>query len=141
MADSKNLWGGRFKGKPDPGFAEFNSSFRFDRRLFEADVTASLAYARALAGAGVLTIDESTAITSALEQMLAAARANSDYFGGAVTESQGFETDDHASRACFAVCRADNGDTKWRIDKAHSDQGDGGGVVRRGGRTIVLVDG
>jgi len=86
MADSKNLWGGRFKGKPDPGFAEFNSSFRFDRRLFEADVTASLAYARALAGAGVLTIDDSTAITSALEQMLAAADANSDYFNDSAAE-------------------------------------------------------
>jgi len=68
MADSKNLWGGRFQGQPDPGFAAFNSSFRFDRRLFDADVAASIAYARALAGAGVLTIDESTTITSALEQ-------------------------------------------------------------------------
>jgi argininosuccinate lyase len=86
MADSKNLWGGRFKGKPDPGFAEFNSSFRFDRRLFEADVTASIAYARALAGAGVLTIDESTAITSALEQMLAAGQADSDYFNESAAE-------------------------------------------------------
>ena len=86
MADSKNLWGGRFKGKPDPGFAEFNSSFRFDRRLFEADVTASIAYARALARVGVLTIDESKAITSALEQMLAAARADTDYFNDSTAE-------------------------------------------------------
>ena len=86
MADSKNLWGGRFKGKPDPGFAEFNSSFRFDRKLFKADVTASIAYARALAGAGVLTIDESTAITSALEQMLATAQANSGYFNDSAAE-------------------------------------------------------
>ena len=86
MVDSKNLWGGRFKGKPDPGFAAFNSSFRFDRRLFEADVTASIAYARALAGAGVLTIDESAAITSALEQMLAAAQADSDFFNESAAE-------------------------------------------------------
>jgi len=86
MADSKNLWGGRFKGKPDPGFAAFNSSFRFDRRLFEADVTASIAYARALAGAGVLTIDESMAITSALEQILAAGQSHSDYFEDSAAE-------------------------------------------------------
>jgi len=86
MADSKNLWGGRFKGDPDPGFAAFNSSFRFDRRLLEADVTASIAYARALVGAGVLTIDESTTITSALEQMLAAAQADSDYFNDSAAE-------------------------------------------------------
>ena len=78
MADSKNLWGGRFKGEPDSGFAAFNSSFPFDRRLFEADVVASIAYARALVGAGVLTFDETTAITSALEQMLTAGRGGSD---------------------------------------------------------------
>jgi argininosuccinate lyase len=86
MADSKNLWGGRFKGKPDPGFAAFNSSFRFDRRLFEADVTASIAYARALVGAGVLTIDESTTITSALEQILTTGQADSDYFKDSIAE-------------------------------------------------------
>ena len=46
MTESKNLWGGRFRDTIDPGFAEFNNSFRFDRRLFEADVVASIAYAR-----------------------------------------------------------------------------------------------
>ena len=86
MADSKNLWGGRFKGHPDPGFAVFNSSFRFDRRLFEADVTASIAYARALVAAGVLTIDESTTITSALEQMFAAGQVDSTYFNDSAAE-------------------------------------------------------
>jgi len=86
MADSKNLWGGRFKGEPDSGFAAFNSSFPFDRRLFEADVAASIAYARALLGAGVLTSDETTAITSALEQMLNAGRAGSDYFNDSTAE-------------------------------------------------------
>jgi len=86
MADSKNLWGGRFKGEPDSGFAAFNSSFPFDRRLFEADVAASIAYARALVGAGVLTFDETTAITSALEQMLNEGRAGSDYFNDSSAE-------------------------------------------------------
>ena len=42
MSESKNLWGGRFKGEADQGFAEFNRSFGFDRRLFEMDVRASL---------------------------------------------------------------------------------------------------
>ena len=31
-----NLWGGRFTGETDSGFAEFNRSFGFDRRLFPA---------------------------------------------------------------------------------------------------------
>jgi argininosuccinate lyase len=79
MADSKKLWGGRFKRESDPRFAAFNNSFQFDCRLFEADVTASIAYAHSLMNAGVLTRDESTAITSTLEQILADGRADSNY--------------------------------------------------------------
>ena len=70
MSESKKLWGGRFEGKIDPGFAEFNNSYRFDRRLFEADVTASIAYCQALENAGVITVDEGTQICDALETIL-----------------------------------------------------------------------
>jgi len=74
------LWGGRFKGKSDPGFAGFNNSFRFDRRLFEADVVASSAYCQALEGAGVLSAEEGSRIRSALDTILEKGRANEDYF-------------------------------------------------------------
>src|ERR1051325_2372578 len=70
------LWGGRFDGKTDPGFAEFNNSFRFDRRLFEVDVTASIAYCSALEAAGVLTAEEATEIRNALDRILRSARFN-----------------------------------------------------------------
>src|SRR5215216_4033933 len=70
MDESKKLWGGRFAAKTDPGFAEFNNSFRFDRRLFEADVTASIAYCEALEGAGVLTSEEASEIRDALDRIL-----------------------------------------------------------------------
>jgi argininosuccinate lyase len=65
----KNLWGGRFSGKADPQFAEFNNSFRFDRRLFEVDVTASIAYCAALERAGVLTTEEASQIQNGLESV------------------------------------------------------------------------
>jgi argininosuccinate lyase len=67
---SKKLWGGRFEGKIDPGFAEFNNSYRFDRRLFEADVTASIAYSQALEHAGVITAVEGNQIRDALNAIL-----------------------------------------------------------------------
>jgi len=67
----KNLWGGRFSGKADPGFAEFNNSFRFDRRLFEVDVRASIAYCAALERAGVLTQEEARQIRNGLESLRA----------------------------------------------------------------------
>jgi argininosuccinate lyase len=67
----KNLWGGRFSGKADPRFAEFNNSFRFDRRLFEVDVQASIAYCAALERAGVLAAEEATQIARGLESVRA----------------------------------------------------------------------
>ena len=70
VTESKKLWGGRFEGKTDPDFAEFNNSFRFDRRLFEVDVTASIAYCRALETAGVLTSKEANEISAALDRIL-----------------------------------------------------------------------
>jgi argininosuccinate lyase len=70
MPESKKLWGGRFEGKIDPGFAEFNNSYRFDRRLFEADVTASIAYCQSLEDAKVLTAAEGNQIRAALDTIL-----------------------------------------------------------------------
>jgi argininosuccinate lyase len=84
--DEKNLWGGRFKGKVDAGFAEFNRSFRFDRRLFEADTLASLAYAHALVGAGVLSPVEAESIGAALDKILESARTNPEYFNDSTSE-------------------------------------------------------
>ena len=62
MTKSGQLWGGRFTGKPDEMFAEFNDSFPFDRRLFAADVRCSIAHARGLQRAGLLTNEELDAI-------------------------------------------------------------------------------
>ena len=86
MDESKKLWGGRFTGKTDPGFADFNNSFRFDRRLFEADVTASIAYCEALAGAGVLTAAEGIQIRRALADILEQGKAGESYFNDSAAE-------------------------------------------------------
>src|SRR5688572_24375262 len=77
---SQKLWGGRFTGEADRGFAEFNQSFSFDRRLFEADVRASLAHCAGLLSAGVLTAAEAEQIKSALNQIREAGRTNPHYF-------------------------------------------------------------
>ena len=66
----KNLWGGRFQTEADPQFAEFNSSFRFDRRLFEVDVRASIAWCAALERAGVVSAAEAREIRTGLEAIL-----------------------------------------------------------------------
>jgi argininosuccinate lyase len=65
-----HLWSGRFEGAPDAALFEFGASFRFDRRLFEDDVVGSLAWAEAIAAAGVLSAQEAAAIRQALGEIL-----------------------------------------------------------------------
>mgnify|MGYP001487069367 CR=1 FL=1 len=79
MDKTDQLWGGRFTGKPDETFAEFNNSYRFDKRLFGADVRASIAHANGLLRAGILTNDENDSIAGALRTMLELAAGDSEY--------------------------------------------------------------
>jgi len=60
------LWGGRFTGQTDPLMARFNASLPFDWRLWDADITGSIAWARAIARAGLLTADERDQIIAGL---------------------------------------------------------------------------
>jgi argininosuccinate lyase len=76
------LWSGRFDTAPDAAAFEWGSSFGFDRRLFEDDVTGSLAWARALARAGVLTDEEGAAIVQALDAILDNGRTDPTFVDG-----------------------------------------------------------
>src|SRR6476619_7054202 len=76
------LWSGRFESAPDQAAFEWGSSFRFDRRLFEDDVTGSIAWARALAQAGVLTADEARQIDTALSDLLKRGRSDPSFVDG-----------------------------------------------------------
>ncbi|HEX7677139.1 MAG TPA: argininosuccinate lyase [Thermoanaerobaculia bacterium] len=55
---TQKLWGGRFEGEPSPLLRRLNDSFAFDRELFDDDVEGSIAWARALVEAGVVSDDE-----------------------------------------------------------------------------------
>ncbi len=80
MAESENLWGGRFTGKPDKIFAEFNNSFNFDRRLFAADIRAGIAHGDALFHAGVLTRQETERIKNGLQAIVKRSEHDKNYF-------------------------------------------------------------
>jgi argininosuccinate lyase len=68
------LWSGRFEGNPDAALVAFGRSFGFDRRLFEDDVRGSLAWAAALARAGVLSPADAAAIEAGLQEVLSRGR-------------------------------------------------------------------
>lgn len=55
---SHKLWGGRFAAPTADDMRQFNDSFRFDQRLADADITGSVAWAGALADAGLISSDE-----------------------------------------------------------------------------------
>ena len=76
------LWSGRFDSAPDAATLEWGSSFGFDRRLFEDDVTGSLAWARGLARAGVLSEAEGASIAAALSRVLERGRAEPAFVSG-----------------------------------------------------------
>ncbi len=61
------LWGGCFEGETDDGLRQFGDSIHFDRRLAAVDVRGSVAYAKALHDAGVLTAEEAAQILAGLQ--------------------------------------------------------------------------
>ena len=75
------LWGGRFESGPSEIFERFSGSLDFDRRLIEADIRGSQAFARALESVGILTAAERTTIVKAFEQIRAASASPSFYEG------------------------------------------------------------
>lgn len=61
------LWGGRFEGKSDPLVERFTASIGFDRRLWQADIQGSIAWAQALVQVGLLTEAERDQIIAGLQ--------------------------------------------------------------------------
>jgi argininosuccinate lyase len=62
------MWSGRFREPLDATFEQWQRSFPFDWRLLQVEVGASIAHARAIAAAGILTSDE-------LDRMIAGLKA------------------------------------------------------------------
>lgn len=63
------LWGGRFSEEMTPLMHKFNDSIYFDVRLWEADLDGSMAYAKALARAGIITEEEADILQDGLDQV------------------------------------------------------------------------
>ena len=71
------LWGGRFEEGPSEVFERFSRSLDFDRRLIEADIRGSQAFARALESVGIVTATERADLVTAFDAILADAQGPS----------------------------------------------------------------
>jgi len=63
------LWGGRFSEAIDETVEQFTASIRFDNRLYRFDIMASVAHAKMLAHAGVLSQEECAALIQGLQDI------------------------------------------------------------------------
>lgn len=64
------LWGGRFAKGTDKLVDDFNSSIRFDSRMYRHDILGSIAHANMLGKCGIISVDESSMIQNTLKNIL-----------------------------------------------------------------------
>ncbi len=71
------LWGGRFSEPSDDQMRALQDSIDFDMRMYDEDISGSIAYARAIAAAGVITPEEAESLVAGLERVRAEFEAGS----------------------------------------------------------------
>lgn len=64
------LWGGRFAKDTDTKVDDFNSSIRFDQRLYKQDITGSLAHVDMLQAKGIIPTEDAKIIEAGLKDIL-----------------------------------------------------------------------
>ena len=64
------LWGGRFSKNTDSEVNDFNSSIRFDQRMYRQDITGSIAHAKMLGKCGIIPKEDSELIVKTLGEIL-----------------------------------------------------------------------
>lgn len=64
------LWGGRFQKSTDKKVDDFNSSIRFDKRMYRQDIKGSIAHAAMLGRQGIIPQEDSDKIIAELKNIL-----------------------------------------------------------------------
>lgn len=64
------LWGGRFQKSTDKRVDDFNSSIRFDKRMYRQDIIGSTAHAKMLAKQGIIPQSDADLIVKGLSEIL-----------------------------------------------------------------------
>lgn len=69
--NNMKLWGGRFTKETDKLVNNFNASISFDQKFYKQDIQGSIAHAKMLGAAGIISEEESTKIQDGLTSILA----------------------------------------------------------------------
>jgi argininosuccinate lyase len=114
-----HLWSGRFAGEPDAALFDFGVSFGFDRRLFEDDVTGSLAWADGLERAGVLTHADASVIRAALQDIRSRGLSDGAFFN---SEAARQDEDVHSFVERELVARVGDAGRRLHTGRSRNEQ-------------------
>jgi argininosuccinate lyase len=64
------LWGGRFSKSTDAMVDDFNSSIRFDSRMYKQDIKGSMAHVKMLGKCGIISAEDSALIYKTLKEIM-----------------------------------------------------------------------
>ena len=109
------LWGGRYAKETDQLTDHFNSSISFDSRLYKHDIIGSIAHVNMLGHQGILSQEESHAITKGLEHLL------EDIESGNITFNEKME-DIHMNIEALLTERIGSVAKKMHTGRSRNDQ-------------------
>lgn len=112
---SKKMWGGRFQKRTDTLTDDFNSSIRFDKRLFREDITGSVAHAKMLGKQRIIPQEDADLIVQTLGEIL------SDIDDGKVTFTVDME-DIHMNVEAILTERIGDVGKKLHTGRSRNDQ-------------------
>lgn len=109
------LWAGRFSKETDGQVNDFNSSISFDQRLYEEDITGSIAHAQMLGATGIIDPADAEKIVVGLKGILA------DVQSGALSIDPTAE-DIHTFNEATLTARIGDAGKKLHTARSRNDQ-------------------
>lgn len=109
------LWGGRFSKETDQMVDDFNSSIRFDSRMYRQDIIGSAAHANMLGACGIIEKEEAELIRKTLFEIL------NDIEAGLVQFEVAAE-DIHMNIESILISRVGNTGKKLHTGRSRNDQ-------------------
>ena len=109
------LWGGRFSKATDTLVDDFNSSIRFDARMYRQDILGSQAHAEMLGKQGIIPADDAALIIKTLKEILV------DIEAGKVTFDEKAE-DIHMNVETILISRIGDVGKRLHTGRSRNDQ-------------------
>lgn len=109
------LWGGRFTKETDQLVNNFNASISFDQKFYRQDIRGSIAHAKMLGAAGIISKEDSDKIIDGLNGIL------SDIESGALAISDEYE-DIHTFMEATLIERIGDAGKRLHTGRSRNDQ-------------------